>query len=67
MSSKNAVYESSIFCAFRADVKLVDSCFTMAGAKGLAAIVMVECKALVLLLGQQSPFLLELMQGPKPH
>lgn len=24
--------------------KLVDSCFTMAGATGLAAIVMVECK-----------------------
>ena len=38
------MYESSIFCAFGADDELVDSGFTMVGATGLAAAVMVEIK-----------------------
>lgn len=50
ISSKNAMYESSILCPFGADDE-VDSGFTMVGATGLAFTVVVDSKGFGFALG----------------
>ena len=42
MSSKKAIYESSILCGFGADDELADSGITMAGAAGWVAVAVTE-------------------------
>lgn len=42
MSSKKAIYESSILCGFGADDELADSGITMVGAAGWVAVAVTE-------------------------
>lgn len=57
MSSKKAIYESSILWDFGADDELIDSGFTVVGAVGLVATAVVEVPAFGFDLGMTASLL----------